>query len=70
VASAVPFVRPSEYECTSATGLEARSDLPVQGPRLGPLAMPPAIESQLRNYKWSIARNVVQTRQLGFEALS
>ena len=65
----MPLVRPSEDKRTRATARECGAHLPVQGPRLPQLAMTAAVEPDLGEDQRPIAREVVESREVGLEAL-
>jgi hypothetical protein len=70
VTTAVPLVRPREHERAGASGLEDRSDLPLEGCRLPLLAVPAAVQAHLREQERPIAGLVLQAGEVCVEPVA
>jgi hypothetical protein len=69
VATAVPLIGPGEHKGACAAGRECRSHLPVDGPGLGNLAVPAAVQPDLGDDQGPVAREVLEPGEVGLEAV-
>src|SRR5207244_11312598 len=63
----VPLVRPGEHERPGASRRHRRADLPIEGLRLGVLAVAQAVETQLAHEERPVAGEVLQPGEIGLE---
>src|SRR5216117_269286 len=68
-AAPVPFVGPGINKGAGTAGCERRSHLPVEGARLGLLAVPAAVQPDLTHDQGALAREVLQPREVGLQIL-
>src|SRR2546421_6038052 len=69
MAAPVPLVGPGKHKSACAAGGKGGAHLPVERARLGLGALAAAVQSNLGQNQRSVARQVVQPRQVGGEGL-
>ena len=70
LARPVPLVGPGEDEGARRARGEGRAHLPVEHGGLGPLSVAEAVEAELAQHERAGAREVVQTGEVGLEAIA